>query len=107
MRPSGAVINALAPAWYDDAPLLCHESVSAHLPCHFSCRHAEVRPDLPHSLANHGRLSHDLWKHTDCYCGHSAVEHAGLVARVQAAQAGPALLASPEVNLPSQFSGRS
>ena len=60
------------------------------------CRHAENRPDVPHSLANHGWLPDDIWEHEGSHCGHPAVEYAGLVAGVQAAGSSAAFLPSPQ-----------
>ena len=40
---------------------------------------------MPHSLAHNGRHAHDLWQHPAGHRGHLPMEHAGLVARVQAA----------------------
>ena len=63
-------------------------------------RHAQDRLDLPHSLADHGRSADDVWEHAAGHCGYPDVEHAGLVARVQAARNGAAVVASPQVRPP-------
>ena len=62
-------------------------------------RDAKDRPYMPHSLTHHGKPHHDTWQHEVGHCCHPAVEHAGVVARVQAVAAGTTIIAVSAVGV--------